>query len=350
MSAYKKIIPSIIFSLSIFVFFGSFFYVFSSKKVDAAAYSPLTHSLSVGMTSSDVVTLQQILNSDPATAVAASGIGSLGHETTYFGALTKQAVIKFQNKYSTDILIPSGLSSGNGYVGPLTLKQLNSFALNLQNGSITTQTTVNSSQNNQLSSSGLVDHSLNLYSVTPYQVAPGGTITLGGTGFSTNQNTVTIGQYSLQNQTSSDAQHITIVVPQVVPSGTYNLGITSNGITAKTAQNKPVSIVVTQNPSQAPTITSVSPAQVSGNDTVTITGTGFTSDTTIITALGTVTHLNSTDGKTLTFIPSQLSSFSKAAAIQQKAAALSGAGGLIIPIIAVTSAGYSQQSPGFILK
>src|SRR3989344_2358266 len=48
--------------------------------------------LSVGITSSDVQALQQILNSDTDTKIASVGAGSPGNETKYFGPATKKAI------------------------------------------------------------------------------------------------------------------------------------------------------------------------------------------------------------------------------------------------------------------
>jgi len=73
--------------------------------------------LFVGMTDADVFFLQKRLNQNPATQIATSGPGSPGNETYYFGALTKAAVIRYQQQ--------NGITPSVGFVGSITRSFLN---------------------------------------------------------------------------------------------------------------------------------------------------------------------------------------------------------------------------------
>ena len=82
-------------------------------------------NLKYGMISDQIKYLQVFLNSDPDTRLAETGVGSLGQETNYFGPLTKVAAIKFQEKYTGDILAPWGLTEGTGLVEKTTRAKMN---------------------------------------------------------------------------------------------------------------------------------------------------------------------------------------------------------------------------------
>jgi|GEM_PF-1367707 len=87
--------------------------------------NPFTKYLQYRQTNTDIKRLQIFLNADPDTKIADTGAGSPGKETNYFGILTYKAVIKFQEKYAKDVLVPWGFKKGTGYVGKTTLAEIN---------------------------------------------------------------------------------------------------------------------------------------------------------------------------------------------------------------------------------
>ena len=81
-----------------------------------ATKAVILNNLKVGSTGDDVKTLQQLLLDE--------GVYPQGLISGFFGELTKQAVIRFQEKYADEILMPAGLEKGNGFVGPATRKKI----------------------------------------------------------------------------------------------------------------------------------------------------------------------------------------------------------------------------------
>ena len=79
----------------------------------------LTKNLHFGMRGPEVYLLQEFLKSQ------GQAIYPEGLVTGFFGNLTKQAVIRFQEKYAKDILFPLGLKKGTGFVGSRTRDEIN---------------------------------------------------------------------------------------------------------------------------------------------------------------------------------------------------------------------------------
>ncbi|HEY4493331.1 MAG TPA: peptidoglycan-binding domain-containing protein [Candidatus Paceibacterota bacterium] len=99
-----------------------------------------TVNLKLGMSHAEVRTLQQFLNTHGAQ-VAASGAGSPGNETMYFGALTRAAVINWQNANAASVLTPAGLTAGTGFWGAFSRAHANSQCTVAGPGPVTPPTT-----------------------------------------------------------------------------------------------------------------------------------------------------------------------------------------------------------------
>jgi len=95
-------------------------------------------NLTLGSINNDVRQLQKYLNNNN-YLVAKTGPGSINKETTYFGALTKAALIKFQKA--------NKIKPAVGYFGPITRDFINKKIKN-QNANNTNNTNNNQTNNN----------------------------------------------------------------------------------------------------------------------------------------------------------------------------------------------------------
>lgn len=84
------------------------------------AAGALSKNLKLGMSDPEVSTLQSGLKLD-------SAVYPEGLVTGFFGPLTHRAVIRFQEKYASEVLSSWGLSSGSGFVGSTTRAKFNAL-------------------------------------------------------------------------------------------------------------------------------------------------------------------------------------------------------------------------------
>ena len=205
----------------------------SLEKANIAKAFIFETSLKYGDRSFAVMELQKILNQSSDTQVASTGPGSPGEETDYFGKLTQRAVIKFQEKYKNEILVPAGLSSGTGFVGIFTLAKLNAILFNtnkviatssiigttssIVNGSSTSipavlQTTSTMMNNNNLNGSNSYQGLPLIESLSGIDFSPGDSLTITGAGF-ISPVSVHIGDQVYNNPKVESNSVITVPVP-----------------------------------------------------------------------------------------------------------------------------------------
>lgn len=98
------------------------------KKLSPSSFTySFERSLDIGNKGEDVKKLQEFLNNND-FKITENGPGSPGNETEFFGNLTKEALIRFQNNYREEVLAPVNLTVGTGFFGPSTMKFVNSFS------------------------------------------------------------------------------------------------------------------------------------------------------------------------------------------------------------------------------
>jgi len=275
--------------------------------------STFARDLRFGDKSTEVKELQKVLNSDPATRVAFFGPGSPGEETDFFGNLTKSAVIKFQEKYTKEILVPVGLSRGTGFVGPSTRAKINTLITKstqaskpekpdreekVSDGTSFLDVVEVVEQKSTQAPDVFQEHDTLIISFpSAYEGLPGVTVTLSGLGFTRTGNTVHLGNRALSDISSVSGTSIVFTIPDDMPKGKHSLFVSNT----KGTSNENF-FVVAGSLQQNPVIESSAPAEGLYGTEVTITGSGFTTTgNDVYTSFDIITNLPSPDGKTLKF-------------------------------------------------
>ncbi|GMQ95479.1 MAG: hypothetical protein BMS9Abin13_594 [Patescibacteria group bacterium] len=278
---------------------------------EASKSAPLfARNLGAGERGEDVRELQIFLNSSSETRLATYGPGSPGSETPYFGRLTASAVERFQELFAPEILAPSGLSLGTGYVGPSTRAKLN--ALYAERADSTEAVRADPASLESGLAGALTEEEVTFmrYSLpvsdgllvtfpSAYFGPVGMEVALYGAGFSSVGNDIHFGSsYVLRGVRTSDPSILSFVVPRDFPLGYYEIWVTNeNG-----KSNDGAFFVITDPSTSAPEIVRISPVAVSVGKQVTLYGSGFTRVGNMVrTSYAIIENVPSPDGKTLVF-------------------------------------------------
>lgn len=299
----------------VFIFFNLTFFLSSDLHAQIENNFSFNRDLTLGSTGLDVMSLQIFLNRDLDTRLAVSGAGSPGQETKYFGSITKNAVIRFQEKYASEILTPLGLSRGTGYFGASTRAKIDSILdkekhifnqteeienKEIEQNFIEEEKESNSEKSDTLSLGGeMYTDELMLTQPSRYSGQRGEKLKLYGFGF-TDNNTVYFGDtVELKNVKAKSYDTIEIDIPLDLELGYHEIKIENEK--GKTAGSQ-VFFVVTDESSVEPRIDRVSPEKVSFGDEITIYGDGFDKSWNMVrTSFAVIEGIVSSDGKSLTF-------------------------------------------------
>jgi len=231
-----------------------------------AGASSLPRTLYLGMSGEDVRTLQVFLNSNPDTNIAEVGPGSPGNETSYFGFATKNAVMKFQKKYSNDVLKPIGLTEPTGILGPLSRIKISTLDQSSLKSSARAGTPTSFPEETSNFFSRFFVRELKLYALSRYGGVWGTEVKIAGQGFLSKENTVHLGpNYQIDNLSGINGVEISFTVPSSIPIGKYNVWVSNkNGSTYEASFGDFFSVTSATQP--LPIIESIAPTSIAYGD------------------------------------------------------------------------------------
>ena len=359
------------------------FAVPSALIAQGTGTNPFTATLVLGSSGLQVMTLQKLLNSDPDTRIATSGVGSPGNETEYFGALTRAAVVRFQEKYASEVLAPVDLTTGNGRVGVYTRAKLNALSVSAPTpitvspvsppapAPSPTDTFVKESEKIDIYAGdtmiakveqklrAAVDAaiisggatgatmptiapselpSVTIQSLSPNSGLPGGSVLITGKGVLANS-VIYFGNDRIVRSTTRDLSgSYSFTIPSIVPKR-YDVAVVTSGAVSNTT-----SFIVVDPRNPQVRVATTSPAVIPYDGMLTITGSGFAPENNIVvTTYQTFKNIPSSDGKTLTvrFAPENLRESAKVGI---------GAGRVPVGVYVINDYGFSNTDKSFTMS
>jgi peptidoglycan hydrolase-like protein with peptidoglycan-binding domain len=250
-------------------------------------------SLKLGASGDDVLALQRFLNKNSQTQIASEGPGSPGQETGFFGAKTRDAVMRFQDQYRSEILVPAGVTSPTGIAGARTLAKIVSLQGGVTAGSLQTQIpaasvpalpTLSSVPTSPFS---FAKAPVNAFGLGKSIVAPGERFVVYGSGFDNEMVVFSAGGNAL-DVISRRPESVDLSVPQGTKEGSYEIVMTdqrTGALIENSGRRLPLTVVTT--PASPPSVSSIEPSTIpSAGGNLTIRGTGFRGEVYVLTPFG----------------------------------------------------------------
>lgn len=268
-----------------------------------AATQNFTRTLYLGMRGEDVRAMQKVLNADPDTRIASSGVGSLGNESDYFGSATKRALIRFQEKYRAEILTPSGLVSGTGVFGAKTRAKAAELLNVASVPKSETTTQVPAPSTASINPTIIPTNIPAINFLSTYSGEAGFVVEITGENFAS-KNSIYFGDTEIKDVMSKNGTSVRVPVPALTP-GVYSVYIAHE----KGRNTEDRIFAITKKGAVAPKVESITPDHVVRESNIVLRGFGFVKNNVVRSGAGDFSAELQNDGSLSVHIPEKIMPF-----------------------------------------